>query len=221
MTLLWCWTYPIGHVSQFVMYWSLSLLIKHNTYLCSFQDSPLTMAFSQLAITVSNLLFWAYNLFCFLIPVYIPDALRVHFAQNPDWPRVLDQPPMKPQAIALLNSIGSKKEEWEEVVDGVEWRMVGGKSNYHVSSDNKWRFTYCRKKDWKCDNFHMYVTSVMVILYCVSTIISTYHLFLVMSVHVQSRACTEIVEPIAKTSMCVLKRWIFLCVAPCAVPALP
>ena len=153
----------------------LSLSTQH-VLVCLPKFRSNQMAFSRLPITVSNLLFWSFNLFCFLIPVYIPDALRVHFAQNPDWPRVLDQPPMKPQAIALLNSIGSKKKEWE-VVDRVGWRVGEGKSMFDVSSDSKWRFTYYGKKDRRCDSFHMCVLDIMVILCCVPTIISTYYIF--------------------------------------------
>lgn len=40
-----------------------------------------------LILAGANYLFWAYNLFLFLIPIYIPDALRVHTKLHPNAPR--------------------------------------------------------------------------------------------------------------------------------------
>ena len=83
-----------------------------------------------------------------------------------------------------------------------------------VSSDSKWRFTYYQKKDTKCDNFHMCIMSVMVILFCVSTIISLYHLFLVVRPYTIACLYENCVANCQNKQVRFM--WcILLCVAPC------
>eukprot|EP00271_Cylindrocystis_brebissonii_P010913 TRINITY_DN27399_c0_g1_i1.p1 TRINITY_DN27399_c0_g1~~TRINITY_DN27399_c0_g1_i1.p1 ORF type:complete len:227 (+),score=31.11 TRINITY_DN27399_c0_g1_i1:267-947(+) len=40
-----------------------------------------------LVLAVVNLVFWAYNLFGFLLPIYVPDSLRMHYRLYPTAPR--------------------------------------------------------------------------------------------------------------------------------------